>query len=67
MSDKNIQVQIDEINRKLDLILEEAAYQRGNRETVTDLVDDLAIVGKDAFNGWSIHLIMPGLISIRIR
>lgn len=61
MSDKNIQVQIDEINRKLDLILEEAAYQRGNRETVTDLVDDLAIVGKDAFNGMVDSLDNAGL------
>lgn len=51
MSDNNIQAQIEEVNRKLDLILEEAASQRQNRETVTDLVDDLAIVGKDAFNG----------------
>jgi uncharacterized protein YjgD (DUF1641 family) len=51
MSDTNIQSQIDEVNRKLDLILEEAASQRQNRETITDLVDDLAIVGKDAFGG----------------
>ena len=51
MSDNNITVQIDEVNRKLDLLLEETSLQRQNRETVTDLVDDLAIVGKDAFNG----------------
>lgn len=56
-----MQVQIDEINRKLDLILEEAASQRANRETVTDLVDDLAIVGKDAFNGMVDSLDNAGL------
>ena len=56
-----MQVQIDEINRKLDLILEEAANQRQNRETVTDLVDDLAIVGKDAFNGMVSSLDNAGL------
>jgi uncharacterized protein YjgD (DUF1641 family) len=51
MSEKNIQLQIDEINRKLDIILEETLSQRQNREAVTDLVDDVAIVGKDAFKG----------------
>jgi len=51
MAENNIQIQIDQINHKLDLILEEAELQKQNREVVTDLVDDLAIVGKDAFNG----------------
>jgi uncharacterized protein YjgD (DUF1641 family) len=51
MADNNIQVQIDQINSKLDLILEEAQLQKQNRDVVVDLVDDLAIVGKDAFKG----------------
>ncbi len=51
MTDNNIQSQIDQINQKLDLILEEATLQKQNREIVVDLVDDLAIVGKDAFKG----------------
>ena len=50
MSDKDIQIQINEINRKLDLILEDRAVQRQNNDAVIDLVDDLSIVGKDAFN-----------------
>ena len=49
MSDKLIQEQIKEINRKLDLILDEASIQRQNREAVNDLIDDLAVIGKDAF------------------
>jgi uncharacterized protein YjgD (DUF1641 family) len=49
MSDKAMQEQINEINRKLDLLLEESAVQRQNRELVTDLVDDVAVIGKDAF------------------
>jgi len=49
MSDKAMQEQINEINRKLDLLLEESAVQRQNREAVTDLVDDVAVIGKDAF------------------
>ena len=51
MSDNNLELQISEVNRKLDLMLEESAIQRQNRESVTDLVDDLTIVGNDAFNG----------------
>jgi len=51
MTDNNLQTQIDQINHKLDLILEEATLQKQNRDIVVDLVDDLAIVGKDAFKG----------------
>jgi uncharacterized protein YjgD (DUF1641 family) len=49
MSEKAIQEQINEINRKLDLLLEEAAVQRQSREAVNDLIDDVAVIGKDAF------------------
>ncbi len=51
MSDNNLELQISEVNRKLDLMLEEATVQRQNRETITDIVDDLTIVGNDAFKG----------------
>jgi len=50
MSEKDIQLQINEINRKLDLIIEDRTVQKQNRDAVIDLVDDLSIVGKDAFN-----------------
>lgn len=49
MSDKAIQEQIREINRKLDLILDETSHQRESRESINDLVDDVAVIGKDAF------------------
>lgn len=51
MTENNMQQQIDQINQKLDFILEEAVLQKQNRDTVVDLVDDLSIVGKDAFKG----------------
>jgi len=54
MSDKLIQEEIKEINRKLDLILEETAIQRQNREAVNDLIDDVSVIGKEAFR----HLIV---------
>ncbi len=37
MSDKDIQIQINEINRKLDLILEDRAVQKQNNDAVIDL------------------------------
>jgi len=49
MSDKNIQEQISELNRKMDLILENVEIQRQKREEFDDLVKDLNIVAKDAF------------------
>ncbi len=49
MEDKNIQNQINEINKKLDLILEEIDLQRRHRREMEDLKDDLTRVGKDLF------------------
>ncbi len=49
MQEKEFQGQIDDINRKLDIVLEELHYQKQKREEVEDLMSDLTIVGKDAF------------------
>ena len=49
MADTAIQEQINEINRKLDLVLEEVNAQRLKREEVQDLVSDLSIIGEDVF------------------
>jgi len=49
MSEEFVQEQIKEINRKLDLILEENEVQRQNREAIKDLIDDVAFIGNDAF------------------
>ena len=61
MSDKLIQKQIREINRKLDLILDDASIQRQNREAVNDLIDDVAVIGKDAFKHIVKHLDDAGI------
>lgn len=50
MEEKNIQAQIDALDKKLDLILGYVTEQRQNTGMVTDLVNDLSIIGKDAFN-----------------
>lgn len=50
MEETLIQPQIDSINKKLDIILEEIAYQRKSRLEMDDLKDDLMRVGKDIYN-----------------
>ncbi len=43
------QVQIKEINQKLDLLLENVYQQRLKSEMIEDLISDVSIIGKDAF------------------
>ena len=45
----NIQEQIDAMNRKLDLVLEEVLAQKEMRQNISDLSSDLNIIGKDMF------------------
>ena len=49
MAEKDIQVQIDEINLKLDAILECATAQKLRTERMDDLMDDVNIIARDAF------------------
>ena len=50
MADIEVQNQINEINRKLDLVLFYVNEQRLKSEVVEDLVSDVSIIGKDAFD-----------------
>jgi uncharacterized protein YjgD (DUF1641 family) len=50
MEDKNIQSQIDALDKKLDLILGYVHQQKLNSNVVEDLVSDLTIIGKDAYD-----------------
>ncbi len=47
--ENNIQEQINDINRKLDIVLEEVMAQKQTRQSLEDLTSDLAIVGQDMF------------------
>jgi uncharacterized protein YjgD (DUF1641 family) len=47
--DTNLEDQIQVLNGKLDVILEELNFQRNRREQVEDLVKDVSLVGKDLF------------------
>jgi uncharacterized protein YjgD (DUF1641 family) len=61
MSEKLIEQQISEINRKLDLLLDDASIQRQNREAVNDFIDDAAVIGKDVFKNMVIQLDDAGI------
>ncbi len=61
MTEQKIQQQIDDVNRKLDIILEEVFAQKQSRETISDLADDLSIVGKDVFKNTVIELDKAGI------
>ncbi|MCX7862547.1 MAG: hypothetical protein N2449_06085 [Bacteroidales bacterium] len=49
MDNENIQQQIQELNQKVDLLLEYVKEQRQKQQVWDDLSDDLYRVGKDAF------------------
>lgn len=49
MNELTTQEQIDAINRKLDFLIEEVMLQRQARESREDLLNDLSLIGKDAF------------------
>jgi len=49
MSENNIQEQINDLNRKMDIILEEIFAQRNSRIEKEDLIKDISLVGKDMF------------------
>jgi len=50
MAEKNIQAQLDEINQKLDLVMECATGQRLRSYALEDLIADLSLVGKDVYH-----------------
>ena len=49
MEETNLQEQINEVNQKLDRLLEFVEQQNRKREEFDDLVEDVSIVAKDAF------------------
>lgn len=50
MADKNLELQLQSIDKKLDLISEELAVVRRQREELNELKQDLTIIAKDVFN-----------------
>jgi len=61
MANENIQDQINEINRKLDIVLEEVMAQRQTRLSIEDLTSDLTIIGKDVFKSTVVELENAGV------
>ncbi len=48
--DNSIQIQIDDLHRKMDVLLEYVNKQRLNSEVVEDLIADVSIIGKDVYD-----------------
>ncbi len=49
MAETDYQIQINDINRKLDLLLEYIGEQRQKRQVVDDLIEDVTRVGTEIF------------------
>ena len=49
ITNKEVDNKLDRVNDKLDVILDELNLQRGRREQVNDLMNDVTIIGKDLF------------------
>jgi uncharacterized protein YjgD (DUF1641 family) len=50
MATQNLELQLQSIDKKLDLITEELAVVRRQREELNELKDDLTLIVKDVFN-----------------
>jgi uncharacterized protein YjgD (DUF1641 family) len=50
MKENKIQEQIDQLNQKVDLILEYVNQQRLKSQAVEDLISDVSIIGKDVYD-----------------
>jgi uncharacterized protein YjgD (DUF1641 family) len=61
MAKDNLQEQINDINRKLDIVLEEVIAQRNTRQSIEDLTSDLTIVGNDLFKTAVVELENAGI------
>ncbi|MBI9032942.1 MAG: DUF1641 domain-containing protein [Bacteroidales bacterium] len=61
MEEQKYQAQLDDINKKLDFIMEELHAQKEKREVVEDLVSDVSIVGKDMFKAAVVELDNAGV------
>ncbi len=61
MTDIEIQSKFDDINRKLDMVLEEVISQKQSRQTVEDLVTDVSLIGSDMFKAAVVELDNAGI------
>ena len=61
MEEKNMQEQIDELNHKMDRVLEFVEIQHRKREELDDLMSDLSLISKDAFNSTVVALDKAGV------
>ena len=56
MAESDLQAQLDDLHRKLDVILAEIDLQRRHRQEMDDLKDDLMRVGRDVYRSAVVEL-----------
>lgn len=56
MSEENLQQQINELNSKMDLILDYVRDQKLKSDTIEDLISDVSIIGKDVYDSTVVEL-----------
>ncbi len=61
MPEVSTQTQLNDINRKLDLVIEHVIQQRRKQQVLEDLVEDLTIIGKDVVQNSVIQLDKAGI------
>ena len=61
MSEEVTNTQLNDINRKLDLVIEHVIQQKQKQQVLEDLVDDLSIIGKDVVQNSVIQLDKAGV------
>ncbi len=61
MSKEVTNTQLNDINRKLDLVIEHVIQQKQKQQVLEDLVDDLSIIGKDVVQNSVIQLDKAGV------
>lgn len=50
MAEENLQEQINQLNNKMDILLEYVQRQNSRSETIDDFISDVAIIGKDIYD-----------------
>ena len=63
MEENNIQLQINQINKKIDILLEYVHQQNTRAEAFDDLISDLTIIGKDVYDS-SVEMLDNHIVDI---
>lgn len=61
MEEQDLSLQISELSKKIDFLIEEVAIQKAKRQEMEDLLEDMKIIGKDVFDTAVLELDKAGI------